>query len=116
MTRVKRGYVARRHRNHILSITAGSQRARSRLFRTANQQAMKSMVSSHRDRGRRKRDLRRLWITRMNAAARKEGLVYSQLIHELYLANVQLNRKTLAQMAVLDHPSFVTVVSLSRLV
>jgi large subunit ribosomal protein L20 len=106
MTRVKRGYVARKRRNRILAITAGSCRAHSRLFRPANQQALKSLVYSHRDRGRRKRDFRKLWITRMNAAARQKGLSYSKLIHQLYTSNILLNRKMIAQIAVLDADGF----------
>lgn len=106
MTRVKRGYVARRRRNRILTITAGSKRAHSRLFRSAQQQAMKTLVYSHRDRNRRKRDFRHLWITRLNAAVREKGSSYNQLMNKLYKSNIVLNRKILAQIAVLDPISF----------
>nr|YP_009033712.1 ribosomal protein L20 [Roya anglica]AHZ11095.1 ribosomal protein L20 [Roya anglica] len=109
MTRVKRGYVARRRRNRILAITAGFKRAHSRLFRPANQQAMKALVSSSRDRVRRKRDFRQLWITRMNAAVRQKGISYSKFIHQLYKNKIGLNRKMISQIAVLDNDAFVQI-------
>lgn len=110
MTRVKRGYVARKRRNGILNITAGSKRAHSRLFRPAQQQAMKSLAYSHRDRNRRKRDFRHLWISRMNAVARQNGTSYSQLVHKLHKTNTILNRKMLAQIAVLDRSTFQVII------
>lgn len=110
MTRVKRGYVARKRRNSILKLTAGSKRAHSKLYRPAQQQAMKTLVYSHRDRRRRKRDFSHLWITRINAAARREGLSYSQTIHRLHKACIPLNRKMLAQIAVLDNNAFSTII------
>jgi len=106
MTRVKRGYVARRRRNNILKFTAGSRRAHSRLIRPAIQQRIKALACSHRDRGKRKRNFRRLWIIRMNAASRQHGLTYSQLIHKLYKEKALLNRKMLAQLAILDKSVF----------
>jgi large subunit ribosomal protein L20 len=106
MTRVKRGYVARRRRNRILECAAGFKRAHSRLFRPAKQQVMKALVSSKRDRNRRKRDFRRLWISRINAAVRQEGLSYSRFINKLYKSKVSINRKMIAQIAVLDKDGF----------
>jgi large subunit ribosomal protein L20 len=106
MTRVKRGNVARKRRNKILKIAKGFRGSHSTLFRTANQQVMKALRSAYRDRKKKKRDFRSLWITRINAAAREHGLSYSQLIGNLKKANVQINRKMLAQLAVVDPASF----------
>ncbi|MCT7950982.1 50S ribosomal protein L20 [Ancylothrix sp. C2] len=113
MTRVKRGNVARKRRNKILKIAKGYRGSHSTLFRTANQQVMKALRNAYRDRKRRKRDFRRLWITRINAAARQHGMSYSQLIGKLKKANIQLNRKMLAQLAVLDAESFNKVVEMA---
>jgi large subunit ribosomal protein L20 len=113
MTRVKRGNVARKRRNKILKIAKGFRGSHSTLFRTANQQVMKALRNAYRDRKRRKRDFRRLWITRINAAARQHGMSYSQLIGKLKKANIQLNRKMLAQLAVLDAQSFNKVVEMA---
>ena len=109
MTRVKRGYVARKRRKNIFTLTSGFQGAHSKLFRTANQQGMRALASSYRDRSKRKRDLRRLWITRINAAARKNGISYNKLIQNLYQNQVLLNRKVLAQIALLDNNCFFTI-------
>ncbi len=113
MTRVKRGNVARKRRKKILKLAKGFRGSHSTLFRTANQQVMKALRSSYRDRKNRKRDFRRLWITRINAAARLHGLSYSQLIGNLKKANIELNRKMLAQIAVLDSAAFSKVVELA---
>lgn len=113
MTRVKRGNVARKHRKKILKLAKGFRGSHSTLFRTANQQVMKALRSAYRDRKKRKRDFRRLWITRINAAARQHGMNYSQLIGNLKKANIQLNRKMLAQIAVLDPSSFTKVAELA---
>lgn len=102
MTRVKRGCVARKRRKNILTLTSGSRGTHSKLFRTANQQGMRALASSHRDRGKKKRNLRRLWIIRLNAAARDNGITYNKLIEYLYQNGIFLNRKILAQIAVLD--------------
>lgn len=112
MTRVKRGNVARKRRNKILKLAKGFRGSHSTLFRTANQQVMKALRSAYRDRKKRKRDFRRLWISRINAAARLHGMSYSQLIGNMKKADIQLNRKMLAQMAVLDPSSFGKVVQL----
>nr|YP_009057841.1 ribosomal protein L20 [Nephroselmis astigmatica]AID67717.1 ribosomal protein L20 [Nephroselmis astigmatica] len=106
MTRVKRGYVARNRRRRVLKMTQGFRGAHSRLFRTANQQNMKALRYSYRDRNRRKRDFRRLWITRINAGARLHGITYSEFISKLKTSQIALNRKVLAQLAVLDKDAF----------
>ena len=113
MTRVKRGNVARKRRKKILKLAKGFRGSHSTLFRTANQQVMKALRSAYRDRKKRKRDFRRLWITRINAAARVQGISYSQLMGNLKKANIQINRKMLAQMAVLDPAGFSKVTQLA---
>ncbi|BAZ70546.1 MAG: 50S ribosomal protein L20 [Pelatocladus maniniholoensis HA4357-MV3] len=113
MTRVKRGNVARKRRKKILKLAKGFRGSHSTLFRTANQQVMKALRSSYRDRKKRKRDFRRLWITRINAAVRQQGMSYSQFIGNLKKANILLNRKMLAQMAVLDPTGFAKVAELA---
>lgn len=110
MSRVKRGNVARKRRKKILKLAKGYRGSHSKLFRTANQQVMKALRHAYRDRRRRKRDFRRLWISRINAASRQHGISYSQLIHKLKQADIQLNRKMLAQLAVLDPQAFTKVV------
>jgi len=113
MARVKRGNVARKRRKKILKLAKGFRGSHSKLFRTANQQVMKALRYAYRDRRRRKRDFRRLWITRINAAARMQGMSYSRLMGQLKKANIEINRKMLAQMAVLDPEGFVKVVELA---
>lgn len=113
MTRVKRGNVARKRRKKILKLAKGFRGSHSKLFRTANQQVMKALRNAYRDRRKRKRDFRRLWITRINAAARLEGISYSQLTGQLKRANIEINRKMLAQLAVLDPAAFTEVVKLA---
>ena len=110
MSRVKRGNVARKRRKKILKLAKGYVGSHSKLFRTANQQVMKALRNAYRDRRRRKRDFRRLWIARINAAARQEGTNYSTLTYSLKQANIGLNRKMLAQLAVLDPSAFSKVV------
>nr|YP_010420214.1 ribosomal protein L20 [Nanocnide lobata]USG53682.1 ribosomal protein L20 [Nanocnide lobata]USG53765.1 ribosomal protein L20 [Nanocnide lobata] len=104
MTRIKRGYIARRRRTKIRLFAASFQGARSRLSRTIIQQKLRALVSSHQDRGRQKRYFRRLWITRINAVIRANKLYssYSRLIHNLYKGRLLLNRKILAQIAILN--------------
>ncbi|HSM82484.1 MAG TPA: 50S ribosomal protein L20 [Nodosilinea sp.] len=114
MARVKRGNVARKRRNKILKLAKGFRGSHSKLFRTANQQVMKALRYAYRDRRNRKRDFRRLWITRINAAARMHGLSYSQLTGQLKKANIDINRKMLAQMAVLDPNGFAKVVEVAN--
>jgi large subunit ribosomal protein L20 len=113
MTRVKRGNVARNRRKKVLKLAKGFRGSHSKLFRTANQQVMKALRNSYRDRRKRKRDFRRLWIVRINAAARQQGMSYSQLTGNLKKANILLNRKVLAQLAVLDPDTFQKVVEVA---
>ncbi len=114
MARVKRGNVARKRRNKVLRLARGFQGSNGSLFRTANQRVMKALCNAYRDRRRRKRDFRRLWIARINAAARLNGLSYSRLIGGLKRSDVQLNRKMLAQLALADPASFSDVVDAAR--
>ncbi|WP_310487165.1 50S ribosomal protein L20 [Chamaesiphon sp. VAR_69_metabat_338] len=113
MTRVKRGNVARKHRNKILKLAKGFRGSHSKLYRIANQQVMKALRNAYRDRKKKKRDFRRLWIARINAASRQHGMSYSQLIGNMKKADIQLNRKMLAQIAILDSASFEAVVKLA---
>ena len=111
MTRVKTGIIRRQHHNKILKITKGQFGTRHRLFRRANEAMLKSLWYSYRDRRTRKRDLRRLWIARINAAARQQGTTYSRLIHAMKESQITINRKTLADLAVRDPQAFAAVVA-----
>ena len=104
--RVKRGNVSRRRHKKILKLAKGFRGSRSKLFKVANQAVMKSLSYAYRDRRNKKRDLRRLWITRINAAARLEGLSYSRFINGLLKADIQVNRKFLADLAVHQPETF----------
>lgn len=106
MARVKGGFVTRRRRKKVLKLARGYFGSKHRLFKTANQQVMKSRLYAYRDRRTRKRDFRKLWITRINAAARINGLSYNKLMHGLKLAGVDINRKILADLAVNDAKAF----------
>jgi len=106
MVRIKRGNVARKRRKKIFSVAKGFRGAHSKLFRIANEQVMKSLRYGYIGRKRKKRDFRRLWITRINAASRIHGTNYSKLISKLKMSQISLNRKMLAQMAVNDINSF----------
>ena len=114
MPRVKRGPVARRRRKKVMKLAKGYYGGKSRLFRTANQQVMKSLFYAYRDRRQRKRDFRKLWITRINAAARSNGLSYSRFISGLKKAEVEINRKMLADMAVHDQAGFNRLVQVAK--
>ncbi len=114
MSRVKRGNVARKRRNKILQIAKGYRGGNGKLFRTANQRVMKALCNAYRDRKRRKRDFRRLWIARINAAARINGMSYSKLMGNLKKEDIRINRKMLAQLAVIDPKSFENVVTAIR--
>ena len=106
MTRVKGGTVTRRRRNRVLKLAKGYYGAKSKLFKTAKQAVMKSYMYAYRDRRQKKRDFRKLWIARINAAARLNGLSYSKLMHGLKLAGIEMNRKMLADLAVNDAAAF----------
>jgi large subunit ribosomal protein L20 len=111
MPRVKTGTVRRQHHKKVLKITKGQFGTRHRLFRRATEAMFKSLWYAYRDRRLRKRDMRRLWIARINAAARLNGTTYSRLVDALKKANIGLNRKMLADMAVRDPNAFAAVVA-----
>lgn len=106
MARVKNGFVTRRRRKRVLKATSGYRERRGNTFVAAHEQLMRSMRYAFRDRRVRKRDFRRLWIARINAAARALGFKYSVLINWLKKANIQLDRKVLAELAVKDSTAF----------
>jgi large subunit ribosomal protein L20 len=110
MPRVKGGVKARRRHNRVLAFTKGQRMTRHRLFRRAKEAQLKSLFYATRDRRDRKRDMRKLWILRINAAARQHGLSYSRLIAGLNAAGVQIDRKMLAEMAVHDSAAFASLV------
>jgi large subunit ribosomal protein L20 len=114
MVRIKRGNVARKRRKKVLQLAKGYRGAHSRLFRVANQQVMKALRYSYVGRKQKKRVFRKLWITRINAASRVQGLSYSRLIHNFKKSNIGLNRKMLAQIAVLDSSTFNELISVSK--
>lgn len=106
MVRVKRGVAAHARHRRIITRAKGYYGTRNRLFRRANEALLKAMQYSYRDRKARKRQFRRLWITRINAAARQHGMSYSQFMHGLALAEIELDRKVLADIAVRDPETF----------
>ncbi|MCZ0717754.1 50S ribosomal protein L20 [Aerococcus kribbianus] len=109
MARVKGGIVSRNRRKKYLKLAKGYYGSKSKLYKTAKQAVMKSYTYSYRDRRQKKRDFRRLWITRINAAARQNGLSYSKLINGLKQSNVDINRKMLADLAVNDADAFAAI-------
>jgi large subunit ribosomal protein L20 len=111
--RVKRGYKARRRRKKILKLAKGFRGGRSKLFRTAADAVDKALMYAYRDRRVRKRDFRRLWIARINAAARMNNISYSKLIHGLKLANIEIDRKVLADLAISDPSAFTKIAGLA---
>nr|YP_008965636.1 chloroplast 50S ribosomal protein L20 [Porphyridium purpureum]ATJ02843.1 50S ribosomal protein L20 [Porphyridium purpureum]BAO23612.1 chloroplast 50S ribosomal protein L20 [Porphyridium purpureum] len=111
MTRVKRGNVARKKRNKVLKLAKGFNGSHSKLFRVANQQVMKALRYAYVGRKRKKRDFRQLWITRINAASRMHDINYSKMISLLKQNNIALNRKMLAQLAIIDNTTFVKVLT-----
>ncbi|MCV9885153.1 50S ribosomal protein L20 [Metabacillus halosaccharovorans] len=106
MPRVKGGIVSRKRRKKVLKLAKGYFGSKHRLYKVANQQVMKSWMYAYRDRRQKKRDFRKLWITRINAAARVNGLSYSRLMHGLKLAGIEVNRKMLADLAIADEKAF----------
>ncbi|MCZ8533134.1 50S ribosomal protein L20 [Psychrobacillus psychrodurans] len=106
MPRVKSTPVTKRRRKKVLKLAKGYYGSKHTLYKVANQQVMKSFMYAYRDRRNKKRDFRRLWITRINAAARMNGLSYSRLMHGLKLAEIEVNRKMLADLAVRDSQAF----------
>ena len=111
--RVKRGFKARKRRKKVLKLAKGFRGGRSKLFRTAADAVDKALMYAYRDRRARKRDFRRLWIARINAAARMNNLPYSKFIHGLKLADVRLDRKVLAELAVSDPSGFSKIANLA---
>jgi len=111
--RVKRGFKAKRRRKKILKLAKGHRGGRSKLFRTAADAVDKALMYAYRDRKARKRDFRRLWITRINAAARMNNLSYSKFIHGLKIAGINLDRKVLAELAISDPPGFAQIANLA---
>lgn len=114
MPRVKRGFKARRRRKKILKAARGYVGGRRRLYRTAKQTVHRAWVYQYRDRRQRKRQFRRLWITRIGAAARLNGFTYSKLIGGLNKAGVEIDRKVLADMAIFDEKGFTVVVNIAK--
>ena len=111
--RVKRGFKARRRRRKVLKLAKGFRGGRSKLFRTAADAVDKALMYEDRDRKALKRDFRRLWITRINAASRMNNLSYSKLMHGLKLANVELDRKVLAELAISDPAGFTQIAQMA---
>jgi len=114
MARTKGGYVTRRSHKKILNLTKGQWGSKHRLFRRANEAMMKSLWYAYRDRRQRRRQLRSLWIARINAGARKEQMSYSLLIHALKVAGIVLDRKILADLAVRDTATFSALVESAK--
>jgi large subunit ribosomal protein L20 len=111
--RVKRGFKARRRRKKVLKLAKGFRGGRSKLFRTAADSVDKALMYAYRDRRVRKRDFRRLWILRINAAVRMNNLSYSKFIHGLKLADVKIDRKVLADLAISDPKGFAEIAALA---
>ena len=114
MARVTRGVHARKRRRRVLDRAKGFRGARRRRYRVANETALHAMRYQYRDRRARKRDFRRLWITRINAGARQHGLSYSRFIHGLKLAEVGVDRKVLADLAVREPAAFAKLVDVAK--
>ena len=106
MPRVKGGTVTRKRRKKVIKLAKGYYGSKHTLYKVANQQVMKSLMYAFRDRRQKKRDFRKLWIARINAAARMNGLSYSRMMHGLKLAGIEVNRKMLAELAISDAAAF----------
>lgn len=113
MARVKRGSVLRARHKKILKYAKGFRGSNSKLFIAANQTVMKAWRNAYRDRRKKKRDYRRLWITRINAACRQHGMSYSRFMNALMKAEVQINRKMLSEMAIADKDAFKKLVDIA---
>ena len=114
MLRVKGGTVTRKRRKKVLKLAKGYYGSKHTLYKVANQQVMKSLMYAYRDRRQKKRDFRKLWITRINAAARINGLSYSRLMHGLKVAGIEVNRKMLAELAVSDEKAFAELATVAK--
>ena len=114
MARVKTGTTRRKRHKKVLKMAKGYSRSKNRVFSFANQQVMKSLAYSYRDRRQRKRDFRKLWITRISAACRQNGLSYNKFIHGLKNAGVKINRKMLCDLAISDAKAFKELVDVAK--
>ncbi|MDR4164136.1 50S ribosomal protein L20 [Bacillus paranthracis] len=114
MPRVKGGTVTRQRRKKVIKLAKGYYGSKNTLFKVANQQVMKSLMYAFRDRRQKKRDFRKLWITRINAAAHMNGLSYSRLMHGLKNAGIEVNRKMLADLAVHDEKAFAELATVAK--
>ena len=114
MARVKGGLGAKKRHNRILKLAKGYRGARSKQYRVAKQSVMRALTSSYAGRKERKRQFRQLWIARINAAARMNGISYSQMMHGLKVAGVDINRKMLAEMAVNDAAGFAALAEIAK--
>ncbi len=114
MARVKGGMNAKQKHNKVLKLAKGYRGARSKQYRVAKQSVMRALTSSYAGRKQRKRQFRQLWIARINAAARINGLSYSKFMHGLKLASVDVNRKMLSEMAISDPEGFATLVEVAK--
>lgn len=114
MARVKGGNVSRKRRKKVLKLAKGYYGSKHRLYRTAKEQVMKSHTYAFRDRRQTKRNFRKLWIARINAAARINGLSYSKFMHGLKLANIDMNRKMLADIAISDPAAFASLAETAK--
>ena len=114
MARIKGGMNAKRKHNKVLKLAKGYRGARSKQYRVAKQSVMRALTSSYAGRKERKRQFRQLWIARINAAARMNGLSYSKFMYGLKLAGIDMNRKMLAEMAVNDAAGFATLAELAK--
>lgn len=114
MARIKGGLNAKKKHNRVLKLAKGYRGARSKQYRVAKQSVMRALNSSFSGRKERKREFRRLWIARINAAARINGLSYSRLMHGLKLADINLNRKMLSEMAISDPEGFAALVEIAK--
>ncbi len=114
MARVKGGYTTRRRRKKILKLAKGYYGSKHALYKTANEQVMNSLEYAYRDRRALKREMRKLWIARINAAARMNNISYSQLMHGLKLAGIEINRKMLSEIAICDPEAFTAIVEKAK--
>jgi len=114
MARIKRGVSAKKKHNKVLKLAKGYRGARSKQYRVAKQSVMRALATSYAGRKERKRQMRQLWIARINAAARMNGISYSRFMHGLKLAEIDMNRKMLAELAVNDKDGFATLAELAK--
>ena len=114
MARIKGGLNAKKKHNRVLKLAKGYRGARSKQYRVAKQSVMRALTSSYAGRKQKKRQFRQLWIARINAAARMNGLSYSKMMHGLKVANIDINRKMLAEMAVTDAQGFAALAEIAK--